>query len=155
VNHQHNNNQSIKPKQFSLSLPLCPNNPYWYKLLADLYASLESLFIQTIPRMWSYFVDLESLIRISIHDSLHEISSFGRNKLWNREIASYDFLIQKRRIWILERKISTNQREHDDSRAPYIHTKSFIFPPSDHLRCCIAWRPTCCLQELSRFVHIW
>ena len=78
----------------------------------------------------------------------------GTQELWNLEFSAKDLFVQIGCIWIFKRQVSTNKRIKDDTTAPDVNLGSKIALACNHLRSCVAWGATGCLECLTIFVCI-
>ena len=106
------------------------------------------------PRMLPDISDLEPLLRIRIQNILHQLPRVRSHKLWNRIISIQDLLIQICRVWVLERKVPTDEGEQYDSTAPNVHIGSVVPFSGYHFRGRITRRTAGCLQSLPCFVGV-
>jgi hypothetical protein len=107
-----------------------------------------------IPFVLPDIIDFVPLLRISTENTFQQISRFFGDKPRDLKVTLQNFLIQVCCVGIFERKISTDQGEHDDTTGPYISIQSLIPKTSNHLRGSIARTATCCLESLTLLVSV-
>ncbi len=98
--------------------------------------------------------DLDPLIRVIHKSLLDEISGLWLNEARDFVLAIQYFLIKHSCVLIFKRQVPTEQSEQDHPTTPDIHAQPCVLLPSDHLRRCVAWRPTRSLELFIRLIGI-
>lgn len=117
---------------------------YRNERVLDINSLWKALDEKRIPWMGFYLRDCESFCWVSCENRLQKISGILRDELRDRKFTTHDFVVQDRRIRILERKIPTNQCEHNDSTTPNIYAYSLVLLARYHFWSSVArWSASC------------
>jgi len=107
-----------------------------------------------VPVVATDILNAVSDFGVGLKDILHEVSSIFACNFRDCVLAVKNFLVEVCCIGILEREVTTNEREQDHTTTPNIYLTPVVSLPSNHLRCCVTRRPTGCLQRLTILVGV-
>ena len=128
---------------------------YGNLILADYQSlALADRLVKLVPRMLLDLIGCQSLVRVCFQNFVDQVDTVGRESLRHLELATENFLVQLRSRLVFEGEVSGHHREEDDSTGPDVNARSMVLESVDHLRCCVAGRPTGCLKQLSLFVSV-
>jgi hypothetical protein len=108
---------------------------YWYAVKANDDAGRD-LMLPTVdvePRVHLHLLDRNTLLGVRGEDTLEEILSIRRNELGDRVLPIQDFLVQSRRVLVLEWQAATERCVKDYPAAPDIDHQPIVLLASDHL----------------------
>ena len=106
------------------------------------------------PFMISDLLNRKSTILVVIKYIGNEIFYLSWNATMKTIFSWQYFCVKGIRIRILERQVSTNHSEKNNTTWPNVYSHSIVFLPFDHLRSCVARRSTWSFQFLLLLVSI-